>query len=61
MALRENKEGTGQFLRGMRDGANLEQVGTMSYKVKDSHGTEDIDFVRAQIHKADFFILRSTE
>lgn len=54
MALRENKEGTGQFLRGMRDGANLEQVGTI-------HGTEDIDFVRAQIHKADFFILRSTE
>lgn len=51
MASRENKEGSGQFLRAMRRGANL---GRSSDKIKDSGGTEDIDLLRAQIHKMEF-------
>lgn len=44
MASRENKEGSGQFLRAMRRGANL---GRSSGKIKDSGGTEDTDLLRA--------------
>lgn len=53
MALRENKEGSGEFLRATRRGANLGQVGRLSSKVKDLAGVEDTDFVRAQIHKVE--------
>lgn len=56
MALWEDKEGSGQFLRGMTEGANLGQVGRLSYRGEDSAGIEDTDFVRAQIHNVDFFV-----
>lgn len=42
MALRENKEGSGQFLRRMRQGANFGRVGRLSDKVRDSAGIKDI-------------------
>lgn len=45
----------------MREGADLGQVGRWSDEGEDSAGVEDIDSERAQVHKLDFFILRSTQ
>lgn len=38
----------------MKETANLGRVGRLSGKVKDSAGMDDIDFVRAPVHKVEF-------